>query len=104
MYAITEESKNINNVKVKTFSRRVKHVNTELVVEAGATDFRGYGPRETSARTYLEIRCNRGDFLFHPVRNENGRVVGIEIAGCGDEALMALTDSLGFALEALTDH
>ena len=35
---------------------------------------------------------------------EDGKVVGIEIACCGDAALMALVDSLGFAMEALMDE
>ena len=63
----------------------------------------------STARDDLHVRYWRpplleGDFLFEPVTNEEGRVVGIEIACCGDGALMALIDSLGFALEALTDE
>ena len=86
MYAITEGAKKINDVKLKTFSRNVKHVNTDLDVEAGT------------------IGCNQGDFLFDPVTDEDGKVIGIEIACCGDAALMALVDSLGFAMEALMDE
>ena len=104
MYAITEGAKKINDVKLKTFSRNVKHVNTDLDVEAGTTGFRGYVPREKSARAYVAIGCNQGDFPFDPVTDEDGKVVGIEIACCGDAALMALVDSLGFAMEALTDE
>ena len=104
MYAITEGAKKINDVKLHTFSRNVKHVNTDMDVEAGTTGFRGYVPREKSARAYAAIRCNQGDFLFDPVTDEDGKVVGIEIACCGDAALMALVDSLGFAMEALMDE
>lgn len=104
MYAITEGTKKINNVKLKTFSRKVRHACSDMAVEAGTTGFRGYVPREKSSRAFVAIGCNRGDFLFEPVTNEEGRVVGIEIACCGDSALMALADSLGFALEALTDE
>jgi hypothetical protein len=50
------------------------------------------------------IDCNQGDFLFEPVTNEDGRVVGFEIACCGDAALMALLDSLAFSLQALMDE
>ena len=85
MYAITEGAKKINDVKLHTFSRNVKHVNTDMDVEAGTTGFRGYVPREKSARAYVAIGCNQGDFLF-------------------DAALMALVDSLGFAMEALMDE
>ena len=104
MYAITEEHKKINNVDVKTFSRNVRHANTDMDVEAGTTGFRGYVPREKSARAYVAIDVNRGDFLFEPVTDEEDRVVGIEIACCGDGALMSLIDSLGFAMEALMDE
>lgn len=104
MYAVIEGAKKINDVKLKTFSRNVKHVNTDMDVEAGTTGFRGYVPREKSARAFVAIGCNRGDFLFEPVANEDGQIVGIEIACCGDSALMSLIDSLGFALEALTDE
>ena len=77
MYAITEGAKKINDVKLKTFSRNVKHANADLDVEAGTTGFRGYVPREKSARAYVAIGCNQGDFLFEPVTNEEGRFVGI---------------------------
>ncbi len=103
MYAVTEGAKKINDVKLKTFSRNVKHVNTNLDVEAGTTGFKGYVPREKSSRAYVAIECNRGDFMFDPIRDEDGRVVGIEIACCGDGALMGLADTLGFAMEALMD-
>ena len=104
MYAITEGAKKINDVKLRTFSRNVKHVNTDMDVEAGTTGFRGYVPREKSARAYVAIGCNQGDFLFDPVTDEDGKVVGIEIACCGDGALMGLVDTLAFAMEALMDE
>ncbi len=104
MYAVTEGAKEINDVKLKTFSRNVKHVNTDLDVEAGTTGFKGHVPREKSSRAYVAIGCNQGDFLFNPIRNEDGRVVGIKIACCGDGALMGLVDTLGFAMEALMDE
>ena len=104
MYPIKEETRKINGVKLKTFSRNVKHVNTCMDVEAGTTGFRGYVPREKSARAFIALNVNHGDFLLEPVADENGRVVGIEIACCGDGALMGLIDSLGFAMEALMDE
>ena len=104
MYAIDEGTKKINGQEMKTFSRNVKHVNTDIDVEAGSTGFRGYVPREKSARTYISIDCNQGDFLFEPIMDEDGKVVGIEIACCGDGALMGLVDTLAFAMEALMDE
>lgn len=104
MYAITEERKKINSQELRTFARNVKHASTDMDVEAGATGFRGYVPREKSARAYVSFDCIRGDFLFDPIKDEDGRVVGIEIACCGDSALMALIDSLGFAMETLLDE
>ena len=103
MYAIKEGTRKINGVKLKTFARNVKHACADFDVEAGTTGFRGRVPREQSARAYFSL-VGQGDFLFEPVADEEGRVVGIEIACCGDSALMALADSLGFALEALTDE
>ncbi len=103
MYTINEGSKTINDVRLKTYSREVRHATTNLEVEAGTTGFRGYVPREKSARTFFSIDCNEGDFLFVPVTDGEGKVTGIEIACCGDSALMSLIDSLTFAMEALTD-
>ncbi len=103
MFAVSENSKVINGVKVQTFGRNVKHVNTEMEAEAGSTGFRGYGPRENSARAYLSLVCNEGDFMFSPVTDEDDHVVGIEIACCGDGALMALADSLFFVRKAVMD-
>ena len=104
MYAITEERKKINDVNVNTFRRNVKHVSADMDVEAGTTGLRGYVPREKSARAYFALGCNQGDFLFEPMIDEKGRVIGMEIASCGDGALMAMIDCLEFALEALTDE
>ena len=104
MYAITAGARKINGVKVNTFRRNVKHQNADLSVEAGTTGFRGYVPREKSARAYVSIDCGRGDFLIRPAVNEDGEVTGVRIACCGDGALMGLVDSLAFAMEALMDE
>ena len=104
MYAITEDTLKINHVDLKTFTRDVKHTNTAMEVEAGTTGFRGSVPREKSARGFVAFR-SLGDFKFSPVWEKGtDRIVGVEIACCGDSALMSLIDSLGFALEALTDE
>ena len=103
MYAIKEKTKQLNQVKTKTYCRNVKFSNAEFEVEAGTTGFRGDVPREKSARGYVSLLGKNGDFFFRPVSDESGRPVGIGIACCGDGALMTLTDSLIFAVNALTD-
>ena len=104
MYAIKEGAKNINNEKVKVFARDVNHAGAELVVRAGSTGFRGRVPREKSARTYFALGLIRGDLKFDPVYDdETGELIGLEVAALGDGGLMALIDSLAFALQALTD-
>ena len=104
MYEEKEGSIKINQVRIHTFARKVRHVNTDLVVEAGTTGPRGYVPRARSSRAYVAIGCLQGDFLFDPILNRDGRVVGIEIACCGDGALTALAESLEFAAEALLNE
>ena len=104
MYAISEGTKKNNNELLQTFSRTVKNVNTEIEVEAGTTGFRGGCCRDKGARAYLAIDCNQGDYLFEPITDEDGQVVGIEIACCGDDALASLIEVLGFAGRAITEQ
>ncbi len=104
MFAVSADMKKINGREVETFSREVSDAATELIVEAGATGLEGvHCPRERSARAYLALDCVCGDFLFSPILDGEKRAVGIEIAACGDEALLALIRSLDFALKALSD-
>jgi hypothetical protein len=104
MYAIAARSQTVNGKKFRTFSRNVRHKNTDIDVEAGTTGFRGYVPREQSARSFLSLNCKRGDFLFKPIQDEDGWITGFDIACCSDGELMGLVDSLAFALQALTDR
>ena len=52
MYAIDARSQTINGKKFRTFSRNVRHKNTDLEVEAGTTGFRGHVPREESGEPF----------------------------------------------------
>jgi len=104
MYEIKAGNIEINDVEVDTFRRNVKHVNTSMTVEAGSTGFRGYVPREKSSRGYMSIYCKQGDFHFDPITDKDGTVRGIEIVCCGDNALMALIDTLEFARDAIEDE
>ena len=45
-----------------------------------------------------------GDFLLEPEREEDGKVIGIRIASCGDDGLEALMKALDFALHAYVDQ
>ena len=103
MHAIAADTKIINDVTVRTYKRNVKRAKTDLIVEAGTTGFRGYVPREKSARAFLALDCLKGDFHFEPVLNEEGNLCGVVIACCGDVALDSLMESLTFAIEALAD-
>lgn len=103
MYAIKEEIQKINGEIVETFEREIVEPNTWMRVEAGTTGFTGDACRDAGGRTYLCIECRAGDFHFEPVINEDGRVVGIEVACCGDAALEALMKALEFADAALIE-
>ena len=104
MYAIQEHNVKINGEELQTFIRKVENPNTELIVEAGTTGFTGGCSREKGGRTYLLIDCNRGDFLFNPVLDDDDKVVGIEIACCGDAAMVSLIEALDFAMTAYHDE
>ena len=53
---------------------------------------------------YLALLCRKGDFFFGPIKDDDGRVVGIRIACCGDEGLNAIMKSLAFAYHAIDDQ
>ena len=104
MFAIEEGIKKINGETVETFCREVVEANTGLLVEAGTTGYKGGCCREAGGRTYLSIVCECGDFHFGKVTDDDGHVVGVEIACCGDAGLDAVMKALAFALDALNDQ
>ena len=104
MYAIKEGTRKINDVKFRTFERNVKYSRADVDVEAGSTGLRGVVPREKSARGFVALDCNFGDFFFEPIEDEEGRITGFGIACCGDSAVMALMEALSFAQRALLDQ
>lgn len=105
MYAIEEGLKKINGEPVETFCREVAETNTGLLVEAGTTGYKGGISRESGGRTFIGVVCECGDFLFSPVKEqETGKIIGIEIACCGDAALTAIMKALAFAQEAIDDQ
>lgn len=104
MFAIEEGIQKINGETVETFSREIAEVNTGLLVEAGTTGYKGGICRDAGGRTYLSIVCQCGDFHFSPVKDDEGRQVGVVVACCGDAGLNAIVKALEFAQEALNDQ
>ena len=80
MYAIDTSNHTVNDKKVDTFLRTVLDGDTHLEVEAGTTGFTGACCRDAGSRTYLALLCRKGDFFFGPIKDDEGRTVGIRIA------------------------
>ena len=103
MYAIRESAQKINGVVVDTFERQVHTEGAVLRVEAGTTGPTG-GARASGSRTFLDLTVLYGDYLLEPECDEDGKVIGIRIASCGDDALEALMKALDFSLHAYVDQ
>ena len=88
--------KGVNHVTVSTKCKEVETKHAALQVEVGSTGCTGCMVREGGSRTYLRIVSKKGDFLFQPVTDDFGRIIGIVIAGCGDSAIAALHESVQF--------
>ena len=104
MYAIEENVQKINGELVETFQREVTECKTNLEVEAGTTGYKGGCSRDNGSRTYLSLLCLSGDFFFGPIKNDEGQVVGITIACCGDDALNAIMKAIDFTQQAINDQ
>ena len=98
MYEVKKNEKKINDVSVTTFVRNVEYGTTAMEVEAGCTGLCG-GGREEGGRAYLRISAKAADF-FAKAGDKNA---GVLVAVCGDEEIMALMESLAFALQALVE-
>lgn len=104
MYAVSEGRIKINDTMVSTYERAVLEKDTALHVIAGTTGYKGSNKREAGGRTFLKIECFCGDFYFNPIKEDDGRVTGIEIACCGDDALEAVVKALGFAAQVIDEE
>ena len=104
MYAIEEGSLIINDEVVETYKRDLELANVKMEVEAGTTGYSGSISRDEGSRSYICISCSRGDFCFNPLIRKDGRVVGIQIAACGDAGLDALMQALEFAHQVMNDQ
>ena len=94
----------INDKNIETYERVIPGKDTTLHVIAGSTGYKGCNKREAGGRTYIRIKCLRGDFYFEPIEDDDARVTGIEIACCGDEGLDAIMKALEFAVEVIDDE
>ena len=103
MYAVSEGRIKINDKMVETYGRAVLGKDTALHVVAGSTGDKGSESRKAGGRTYIKIECFNGDFFFDPIKDDDGRITGIEIACCGDEGLDAIMKALAFADEVIDD-
>ena len=61
-------------------------------------------PLASGSRTFLDLTVLYGDFLIEPEREEDGKVIGVRIASCGDDGLEALMKALDFSLHAYIDQ
>ncbi len=104
MYAISEGIAKINGEVVNTFEREVTQGDTVLEVAAGTTGYKKTADRAGGSRTYIGLDCINGDFHFSPITDEDGDVVGVEIASCGNESLTALLKVLAFASKVLDEQ
>ena len=104
MYAIEERLQKINGETVETFCREALDGDTALLVEAGTTGYKGGNRRSAGGRTYFSIVCECGDYHFSLVKNNEDKVVGMDIACCGDDGLNTLMKALEFAHEAINDQ
>lgn len=62
--------------------------------EAGATRLTGVATRKGGSRAYVRLTVNRGDLKVIPVKDEDGQVIGFEIAASGDDAGLALAAAI----------
>ena len=94
MYTIQSTPVRINGKIVPTSSCTVRNGDTVLSAEAGATECTAGGRRD--CRALLSLVCEKGELLFVPVKDRSGRVVGMDLAACGEEALLSILDALDF--------
>ena len=104
MYAVSEGRIKINDKTIETYERAVLEKDAALHVVAGTSGYRGTNKREAGGRTYIKVECFCGDFFFDPIKDDDGRVTGIEIACCGDDALDAIMKAVDFARNVINDQ
>lgn len=90
----------VNGVTVDTETACGPVGGARIRTEAGTTGLTGNPSRDGGGRTVLFLDCVAGDLLLAPVMTDDGRT-GMLLAGCGDDALIAIVEALASCLEAL---
>lgn len=106
MYCQNTAGAVINAVPVSTIAGTAHSGHRRACVgfEAGATPLTGEATRKGGSRVYVKLTCNRGDLKAIPVKNEDGQVIGVEIAASGDDAGIALAVAIREIAENLTGN
>lgn len=100
MCGTKENKRQVNGVTVETEVACNPVGGTHIRTEAGTTGLTGNPSRDGGGRTVLFLDCMEGDLLLAPVTTDDGRT-GMLLAGCGDDALIAIVEALASCLEVL---
>lgn len=93
----------INGVLINTADRvaRSNHRKACIRFEVGASPLTGDPSRKGGSRVYVMLQRKRGDLKFLPVEDDDGNLIGVEIAASGDDAGIALAAALREIVEKL---
>lgn len=86
----------VNGIPLKTTegAARSDYQNACIGFEVGTTPLFGNPSREGGSRMYFKICRNRGDVKFLPVSNDSGDIIGFEVVGSGDDAVISLATAI----------
>ena len=101
MFAVNENTRNINGTEITTFSREIYNANV-LGVEAGTTGFRG-GDSGHGGRTYFRIMDLGGTDIRARTFGIDGDE-GFEVVLGGDCELETIITALKFITRVLEDE
>lgn len=103
MSAIRASQLIVQGEPVRTLIKSVFEKDVPLLVEVGSSGLDGDDDHESLGRTYVGLLCDSPVTFFDPLRDKRGKIVGVEISGCGDSALSVLAEALEFAARVLKD-
>ena len=103
MFAIREGKVNVRGHMVPTFARTIYEAKFSILAEAGSNGLYGDSGCGSYGRSYVSLLCDAPDVSFCPIKSRDGRVIGVEILGCGDEARYSMTAALDFVTTALQE-
>ena len=102
--SIRESKLFVHGEPVTTYSISVHKRNVSMLVEVGSSGFDGIDGWSSSGRTYVGLLCDSAAVSFDSLLDKRGKIVGVEISGCGDAVLDALIDALNFVVVTLRDE